>query len=91
MHSAACCKDSSDITDQDRDQVLKHIEEAAQGSRVTRLQLEGCAQLVSCQILVTHGTDTMIDTANYVQRALDSAPLQSVVVFTGALKPARVR
>lgn len=71
----ACRKDSSDITDQDREQVLKHIEEAAEGSR----------------ILVTHGTDTMIETANYVQRALDSTPLQTVVVFTGALKPARVR
>jgi L-asparaginase len=39
------------------------------------------------QVLVTHGTDTMVDTA----RALEAAGLDKTIVLTGAMQPARQR
>lgn len=43
----------------------------------------------STRIIVTHGTDTMIDTAKYIQHELAEKLSQCVVVFTGATKPAK--
>ena len=40
----------------------------------------------SNQVLITHGTDTMIETAKY----LSGIP-QRTIVFTGSMEPARIR
>jgi len=47
---------------------------------------EAVAAAPAARVLVTHGTDTMVDTA----RALEGVPGKTVVL-TGALKPARFR
>lgn len=44
------------------------------------------------RVIVTHGTDTMAETARAVARALDAAgDDQKVVVFVGSLTPARFK
>jgi L-asparaginase len=48
-----------------------------------RLILESCRGAAEEQILVTHGTDTMTDTA----RMLGEAALQKTIVLTGAMVP----
>lgn len=45
-----------------------------------------CAEAVETEILITHGTDTMTDTAEAL-RGIDS----KTIVLTGALAPARFR
>lgn len=42
------------------------------------------------QIIVTHGTDTMVDTARAIEQKLDPA-LGKAIVLVGALAPARFR
>lgn len=59
-------KDSLDLTDADRDQIVA----AAAASAESRL-------------VVTHGTDTMVETA----RALAAAGLDKTIVLTGAMIP----
>ena len=63
------CKDSLEITDDDRAVIRRVIE--ARGEK---------------HILITHGTDTMVETA----RALRGIP-GKVIVLTGSLSPARFR
>lgn len=42
------------------------------------------------RVLVTHGTDTMVETAQYIQTRLEATGrLSAVVAFTGATKPER--
>ena len=41
------------------------------------------------RIMVTHGTDTMIETAQYLRQHLDTAARNKTVVFTGAFVPGR--
>lgn len=49
-----------------------------------RLQiLESCKRAVEDQIVITHGTDTMVETA----KVLGEAALQKVIVLTGAMVP----
>jgi len=48
-----------------------------------RLILESCRSAAEEQILITHGTDTMTDTA----RVLGEAALQKTIVLTGAMVP----
>jgi L-asparaginase len=48
-----------------------------------RLVLENCRSAAEERILVTHGTDTMTDTA----RVLGEAGLPKVIVLTGAMVP----
>ena len=60
-----CKKDSSEITDVDRQLLKKLILEAEQR-----------------QIVVTHGTDTLIETAQFVGNIPDKT-----IVFTGAFLP----
>ena len=71
-----CKKDSQEITDDDRLELANAIQKI-----VTQRQ--------STRIIVTHGTDTMIDTAKYIQHALAEKLSQCIVVFTGATKPAK--
>jgi len=62
--------DSLNMTDADRSAILR---------TVTGLLLEKAA------ILITHGTDTMVETGLYLQRALPS--LEVPIVMTGAMAP----
>ena len=73
--TSICQKDSQEITNDDRKLLANAIQ------KVTQRQ--------STRIIVTHGTDTMIDTAHYVQHELAEKLSQCVVVFTGATKPAK--
>ena len=42
-------------------------------------------------VIVTHGTDTMAETARVVSRALADAGVEKTVVFVGSLTPARFK
>jgi L-asparaginase len=58
--------DSLDMTDQDREVLVKNISSAKEKN-----------------IVITHGTDTMVETAKYInKRAIDKT-----VVITGTLIP----
>ena len=48
-----------------------------------RLILENCRQAAEPQIVITHGTDTMADTA----RVLGEAALDKTIVLSGAMVP----
>ena len=62
-------KDSLELSDTDRNYILKAVLESE------------CSQIV-----ITHGTDTMIDTA----KMLDQVP-DKTIVLTGSMQPARFR
>ncbi len=64
-----CKKDSLEITDQDREDLLASINQSN-----------------SEHILITHGTDTMVDTAQYIAPMIIDS--QKVVILTGAMQPA---
>ena len=74
--TSICQKDSQEITNDDRSLLANAIQKIV----VTKRQ--------STRIIVTHGTDTMIDTANYIKKQLAEKLSQCVIVFTGATKPA---
>jgi L-asparaginase len=60
-------KDSLDITDTERDEILKAVQDSD-----------------SDKVLITHGTDTMLDTAQKLAMVKDKT-----VVITGATRPER--
>ncbi|WP_062071729.1 asparaginase domain-containing protein [Demequina sediminicola] len=68
--TGALALDSRDITDADRDVLVRAIDEAQTDA-----------------VVVTHGTDTMADTASYLHSRV---PAGSTVVLTGALRPETV-
>ncbi|XP_055336571.1 uncharacterized protein LOC129587017 [Paramacrobiotus metropolitanus] len=45
----------------------------------------------STRILVTHGTDTMIETGRYISERILRMPSPPVIVLTGALLPERFK
>ena len=61
---SVCKKDSMDLTEKDRDQIL-----------------EACKNADSDKIIITHGTDTMIETAQIL------SALNKVIILTGAMRP----
>ncbi len=63
-------KDSLDMTEEDRELIRQVVER----------------DTVHRHFLITHGTDTMIETARALQDILDK-----VIVLTGAMQPARFR
>lgn len=63
-------KDSLEMNDEDRVQVLRAAESALPDH---------------APIVITHGTDTMVETGMYLQRHLEN--LQQPIVFTGAMTP----
>ncbi len=77
--TSVCTKDSLDMSDLDREMLLgaicKVLEQRQQGSHHAR-------------IVITHGTDTMIETAQYVQKRI-GVRYNAVIAFTGAAKPER--
>src|SRR5437763_11979896 len=50
------------------------------------LVVEQCRQTAETQIVITHGTDTMVDTAAALARALSGAAAKTIVL-TGAMVP----
>lgn len=64
-----CRKDSLDLTDDDRLEILQRVKQCAE-----------------THVLVTHGTDTMIETARTLQSVRDKT-----IVLTGAMQPAQLR
>ena len=58
--------DSLDMTDADREIIVRH-----------------CAQCADARIVITHGTDTMVDTAAAIARGVRD----KTVVLTGAMIP----
>ena len=71
--SAPFMIDSFDMNDHHREQVLEIIMSSEDSNK----------------ILITHGTDTMVETAQFLQRRLPSEH-QKTVVLTGAMVPARM-
>lgn len=65
-------KDSTEITDADRDLLVAAVRRAPEE-----------------RIVVTHGTDTLIETARYLHRT--GAASSKAVVFVGAMKPERFK
>jgi len=63
-------KDSLEITDEDRAEVR---------DRVTEILAEGTP------IVISHGTDTMVETGRYLQKALPD--LHAPIILTGAMTP----
>jgi L-asparaginase len=49
--------------------------------------VEQCRQAAESQILITHGTDTMVETAAALARALPAAIVGKTIVLTGAMIP----
>jgi L-asparaginase len=64
-------------------QTLMMIDSLDMGDADRRLVVERCRDAAEARILVTHGTDTMPETA----RALHAAGLAKTVVLTGAMVP----
>jgi L-asparaginase len=63
-------KDSLEMTPEDRKSIVAEIEKL--------LSLE-------CPIVITHGTDTMVESAKVIERSLSG--LKVPIVLTGAMKP----
>ena len=82
--SQVCQKDSLEITDEDRSNLVSAMERILDESKTTRPD-------PGERIVITHGTDTMIETALYVEEKLGSRLARSVVAFTGATKPERFK
>ena len=78
-----CQKDSQDMDDTDRQRLMMEIR------RIMNTNVD--PRFGRIRIVVTHGTDTMIETAQFVQEQLKSRHprTQVSIVFTGATKPER--
>lgn len=76
--TSICKKDSLDIADHERQLLLDAV------SKILANKLPSQKP----RIVVTHGTDTMIDTAQYIQKRLEDN-CTAIVAFTGATKPER--
>jgi L-asparaginase len=76
-----CKKDSLEITQQDRSEL---------GSAIAFIIEERKYHPELVRVVVTHGTDTMIDTAMFIKNRLsDEDRARFVIAFTGATKPER--
>lgn len=68
LHTAICAKDSRDVNDEDRKQILESIETSPHK-----------------HVLITHGTYTLPDTAEYLDKALKRR--DQVIILTGSMIP----
>ncbi|XP_047486673.1 probable L-asparaginase 4 isoform X2 [Penaeus chinensis] len=70
-----CRKDSQDITDEDRSELLEKVSGASQS-----------------RLVVTHGTDTLIETATFLASGLrERGVTAKTIVFTGSFSPEKFR
>jgi L-asparaginase len=49
-----------------------------------------CQELPSQNILITHGTDTMVETALCIENSLCLEKIEKTIILTGAMVPARL-
>lgn len=63
-------KDSLEMTDEDRAEVLRAVQALLHERE---------------PIVITHGTDTLVDTGNFLKQRLPNLPVP--IVFTGAMTP----
>lgn len=68
--TSACKKDSTELTDLDRKDILRL-----------------CTKSNHDRILITHGTDTMIETGKYLQKNLSG----KTIVLTGSMRPEKFK
>lgn len=80
--TSVCKKDSLEMTDLDRDMLIGSI-------RKILVQRSMGNFLPAARIVITHGTDTMIETAKFVQTQIRDYNANAVIAFTGATKPER--
>ena len=78
--TSICKRDSLEITDADRQALLAAIKDILFNRKNN-----------GARILVTHGTDTMIETAMYIKKHLHEEKIGDCgyIAFTGATKPER--
>jgi len=76
--TSICRKDSLEITDDERS-LLLHA--------VCKILTEKLPSSEHPRIVVTHGTDTMVETAQYIRKGLKDNC--AAIAFTGATKPER--
>lgn len=72
-YHTVCTKDSTEMKDEDRAELARALAEDVATNRV----------------IVTHGTDTMIETGNFLSR--DPRLADTVIVITGAMRPQKFR
>lgn len=78
---SVCKKDSTEVTDTDRENICNVIRKAKSSTK---------------RFLITHGTDTLIETANYIRNSGCCDPVDSdddgiLLVCTGSMKPERFK
>lgn len=79
--TSICKKDSLEVTDDDRGLLANAIINKI----ISKVEASSSSQRI--RIVVTHGTDTMVETAQYMQKRIEGS--NAVVAFTGATKPER--
>lgn len=77
--TSICKMDSLEVTDRERELLADAVREIIAKRSATAPR--------GLRIVVTHGTDTMIETAKYLQDRINGQG--AVVAFTGATKPER--
>ena len=94
---SVCQKDSQDIRDEDRYELgwwlkLKQNHKIIRANKCSRLKLLKVIEQEEdgAKVLVTHGTDTLIETAKFVSDHMETGFKGRVVVFTGSFLPAPV-
>mmetsp|Transcript_5879 Transcript_5879/g.14724 ORF Transcript_5879/g.14724 Transcript_5879/m.14724 type:complete len:183 (+) Transcript_5879:104-652(+) len=76
--TSICRKDSLEVTDQERDLLFDAI------SKILRKRSKSSQH---ARIVITHGTDTLVETAQYIQERMKDDC--AVIAFSGATKPER--
>ena len=77
--AVVCQKDSTEITNEDRLALVKEIEFRLEKGQESDNQIDG--------VIITHGTDTMAETAGYVAKVSENHRVP--IVLTGSMRPER--
>ena len=80
FHSV-CQKDSTEIRDDDRSAMRQEINHRLEKALQSRNPFDG--------VILTHGTDTMAETARYLAKPNESSPVKAPIILTGAMRPER--
>lgn len=91
-----CRKDSLEINDEDREAIWKAIVECCRQQQRQKASSDNKSKEDEFGFVITHGTDTMLETGKYLQNKIATQELndqQSLiipcVVLTGAMRPER--